>query len=257
MHPDGVALHIKASPVSTSGRIRVSAEVRERFPGFRASVVFAMGLRNSPSTPTSRAWLQAGAERGLAALRSGPPKDHPSIRNWRDAYSAFGAKPSAYPCSAEALLQRALKEGADAVPAINVLVDAYNAASLAYLLPIGGEDLDQVSGCCELRFAQAGDCRAEGDDASNAPKPGEAVWADDRGWTCRRWNWRQGIRTRLTEQTRNAYFLVEGMASATYEPDIDGAVNELCRRIVESVRPANLEVEQLIPSRAPSAAGIA
>ncbi len=253
----GFALRIKAHPVITSGRIRVSEQVRERFPGFRASVVYAMGLRNSPSTPESRAWLQAGAVRGLAALRGGSPREHPSLRNWRDAYSAFGAKPSAYPCSAEALLQRALKGGADAVPAINVLVDAYNSVSLARLLPIGGEDLDQVSGCCELRFARPEDCKPEGDDASAAPKPGEVVWADDRGWTCRRWNWRQGTRTRLTEQTRSAYFLVEGMASATYEPDIAGAVDELCRRIVDSVCPPSLEVEQLAPSQASSTAEIA
>lgn len=233
------------------GRIRVSPMVRERFPGFRASVIFAMDLKNSPSTPESRGWLRDGAERALVSLGGRAPREHPSLGQWREAYSAFGAKPSAYPCSAEALVQRVLKEGPGAVPAINVLVDAYNAVSLAHLLPVGGEDLDRIVGCCELRFARPEDCRAENDDATNAPKMGEVVWADDLGWTCRRWNWRQGARTRLTEQTRSAYFLVEGMASGSFEPDMASAADELCRRLSAAVSPGRLEVEHLVDARRP------
>ncbi len=211
-----------------------------------------MGVRNTPGTSESRSWLNAGAEQGIATLSGGTPKDHPSIKNWREAYSGFGAKPSAYPCSAEALIQRALKNGPDAVPTINMLVDAYNAVSLAHLLPVGGEDLDRMVGGCELRFAGPADCRPEGDDASNVPNPGEVIWADVLGWTCRRWNWRQGTRTRLTEGTRNAYFLVEGMASSTFEPDVAGAANTLRDRISRSFSPESLEVEHIISSPHPA-----
>jgi DNA/RNA-binding domain of Phe-tRNA-synthetase-like protein len=38
------------------------------------------------------------------------------------------------------------------------------------------------------------------------------VWCDEAGVTCRRWNWRQGTRTRLTEDSVSALFLLEGMA---------------------------------------------
>lgn len=43
------------------------------------------------------------------------------------------------------------------------------------------------------------------------PDAGEVVWCDDDGVTCRRWNWRQGTRTRLTEESVNALFLLEAM----------------------------------------------
>jgi hypothetical protein len=33
--------------------------------------------------------------------------------------------------------------------------------------------------------------------------------------TCRRWNWRQGVRTRLTEVSVNALFLLESLAPMT------------------------------------------
>jgi DNA/RNA-binding domain of Phe-tRNA-synthetase-like protein len=41
------------------------------------------------------------------------------------------------------------------------------------------------------------------------PEVGEVVWRDDAGVTCRRWNWRQCTRTQITEQTKNALFILE------------------------------------------------
>jgi DNA/RNA-binding domain of Phe-tRNA-synthetase-like protein len=52
--------------------------------------------------------------------------------------AAFGCKPSRYPCSAEAFLKRVAR--GDGLPAINRLVDLYNAVSVAFALPLGGED---------------------------------------------------------------------------------------------------------------------
>ena len=165
----------------TAARIRVSDEVLERFPSFRLRVLYAFGIRNRPSDATSREWLREGASRGLAALGGMRPGEHPHVKLWRDAYSAFGAKPSAYPCSAEALIQRVVKRGADAVPGINCLVDAYNAVSLAHLLPIGGEDLDRLVGPGVLRLATSKDANVDAATAADAPKPGEVIWADDVG----------------------------------------------------------------------------
>lgn len=41
------------------------------------------------------------------------------------------------------------------------------------------------------------------------PDAGEVVWRDDAGVTCRRWNWRQCYRTRLTGETTNAIFICD------------------------------------------------
>lgn len=227
-------------------RIRVSDEVLGRFPGFRLRVLYAFGVRNRPSDATSREWLREGAARGLAVLGGIRPGEHPRLRLWRDAYSAFGAKPSAYPCSAEALIQRVVKGGVDAVPGINCLVDAYNAVSLAHLVPIGGEDLDRLAGPCVLRFATTRDADLDAAGAPDAPKPGEVVWADDVGWTCRRWNWRQGPRTRLTESTRNAYFIIEAMAPALTETELDEAARELAERIDATASPEQLQIVRVV-----------
>ena len=70
----------------------------------------------------------AAAERAVASFVE-RATEHPHIAAWRGAFSAFGAKPKKYPCSAEALVGRVLK--GQALPRINVLVDLYNAVSVA------------------------------------------------------------------------------------------------------------------------------
>jgi DNA/RNA-binding domain of Phe-tRNA-synthetase-like protein len=39
------------------------------------------------------------------------------------------------------------------------------------------------------------------------------VWRDDAGVTCRRWNWRQCTRTRITTGTRNAVFILDALGA--------------------------------------------
>ena len=144
------------------------------------------------------------AEQHLRARGLTRPADDPHVAAWRAAFSAFGAKPSKYPCSAEALAARVLRGGT--LPRVNVLVDLYNAVSVRMLTPVGGEDLDHLQGALRLTIA-AGDEAFDGPDG--APRPGEIVWRDDAGVTCRRWNWRQGVRTRLTDATTRAFFVFD------------------------------------------------
>ncbi|WP_067450570.1 B3/B4 domain-containing protein [Actinomadura macra] len=179
-------------------RIAVDEAVRELRPDFAVLVVTAKGLANGPSDEQSAGWLaQAAAKAG----------DDPHVESWREAYRAFGAKPQRTRPSVDALLRRA-----DALPSINRVVDAYNAVSVEYALPIGGEDLDAYQGPARLVRATGDepfDVIAGGEPAVEHPAAGEVVWRDDAGVTCRRWNWRQCVRTRLTEDTENGLFLLE------------------------------------------------
>ena len=50
---------------------------------------------------------------------------------------------------------------------------------------------------------------AEGALKTESPEVGEVIWCDAAGVTCRRWNWRQGPRTQLTEATTDMWFVLE------------------------------------------------
>ncbi|MFG2475108.1 B3/4 domain-containing protein [Streptomyces fagopyri] len=193
--------------------LTVSDEVRALAPGFTHVAVEAYGLANGPSTEGTSALLDDAARRLAGRLDGRAPHEDPHMAAWREVYTAFGSKPSRTRNSAEALARRALTDAG--LPRINLLVDLYNAMSVAHLIPVGGEDVERVSEGMRLVRA-AGDEEfvtvAGGAETVEHPDAGEVVWRDGVGVTCRRWNWRQGPRTRLTEESTAAIFLLEGLA---------------------------------------------
>ncbi|EKS7194162.1 B3/4 domain-containing protein [Enterobacter ludwigii] len=133
---------------------------------------------------------------------------------WDDVFRAFGAKPKRTPCSASALRKRVLKEGA--LPPLDPVVDIYNAISIRYAIPVGGENLAAYAGAPRLTLAEGNepfDTLKEGQPVIEYPDAGEVIWRDDIGVTCRRWNWRQGVRTRLDSQAQHMWFILESLPS--------------------------------------------
>ncbi|MFI5632512.1 B3/4 domain-containing protein [Streptomyces sp. NPDC051664] len=211
--------------------LTVSDDVRTLAPGFTCLAVEARGLVNGESNEDSSALLDDATRRLVARLDSRAPHEDPHVAAWRDTYTAFGAKPSRTRNSAEALARRALTDAG--LPRINLLVDLYNAISVAHLIPVGGEDTDRIEGAMRLVRSTGQEpfrTVAGGEEAVEQPEPGEVVWCDDEGVTCRRWNWRQGVRTRLTEESVNALFLLESLAPMTIG-ELEAAGTELAESL--------------------------
>jgi DNA/RNA-binding domain of Phe-tRNA-synthetase-like protein len=174
-------------------RILVDDTVRALRPDFAVLLMTAEGLVNSPSAGD----LTVTGEVEDAAAH---------VEAWREAYRGFGVNPKRARPSVDALLRRA------ELPGVNRVVDAYNTVSVRYGLPIGGEDLDAYDGPARLVRADGGEpfeTVKNGEPVVEHPEPGEVVWRDDAGVTCRRWNWRQCTRTHITERTKNALFILE------------------------------------------------
>ncbi len=208
-------------------RLRVDPRIEETFPNYAVIVVYASNLENTVSNQASLEVLREAEARVRAAFSEAKPSDHPHIAAWRDAYQKFGLKPSKFLCSAEALIIRVAK-GND-LPAINALVDRYNAVSLRHVIPVGGEDWDHLAGDLTLSFADGSEpfeTMAQGEVVIDHPIPNEVVWKDAAGVTCRAWNWRQCLRTRLTESTTNAYFVLERLEPYPLE-HLHAAASEL------------------------------
>ena len=174
----------------------------ELFPGASLGVVVAHGMKPaSEVSPESIAEIQALLARAntLAEryLESPTLSENAPVRVWRQAYQQFKTKRGAR-CSIENLLKRVLK--GNPVGTISPSVDIYNAMSLKYALPFGGEDIDAFEGDLRLTVTQGGDAFLPlGEGAENDPTlPGELAYLDDAGAVCRCWNWRDGVRTALT-----------------------------------------------------------
>ena len=85
---------------------------------------------------------------------------------------------------------------------------------MLHRIPIGGENLNAYFGVARLTIAtgdETFDARDNGEIVLQHPEPGEVIWRDDIGATCRRWNWRQCVRTRLDENSTSLLFIVDGL----------------------------------------------
>ncbi|MFF7376938.1 B3/4 domain-containing protein [Streptomyces massasporeus] len=222
--------------------LTVSDDVRALAPGFTHVAIEAHGLVNGPSSEAGSALLDDAARRLAARLDGRAPHEDPHMAAWRQVYTAFGSKPSRTRNSAEALAKRALSDAG--LPRINLLVDLYNAVSVAHLIPVGGEDVDRIEGGMRLIRATGREdfvTVAGGEETVEHPDAGEVVWCDDVGVTCRRWNWRQGPRTRLTEETTSGVFLLESLAPMTVA-EVTAAAEELAALLAEFSPGADIAV---------------
>ena len=208
---------------------QVDAAVFALRPDYRALLLAADGIVAGPSDQAGDALLQAAEAAATEALRDRPAEELPHVAAWREAYRAFGAKPQRTRNSLEALLRRA----ASGLPRVNRLTDLYNAVSVLHQLPLGGEDLTRYTGPPRLVRAtgeEPFDTVADGVTVTEHPDPGEVVWCDDAGVTCRRWNWRQARRTQLRDDTTAALFILDALGPMTDEA-LHAAADDLAAQL--------------------------
>jgi DNA/RNA-binding domain of Phe-tRNA-synthetase-like protein len=202
-------------------------EVISRFPQFRVAFVIAEDLQLAEArAPELDSLIAVREEEARRCWADRELSDIPGVAAWRAAYKGFGIKKTSYRSSVERLVKR-VKAG-EHLPAVNTLVDIYNAVSLSHVFCCGADDLAKVSPPLMFRFSRPGDTFVDmgaerGEDANDPPKHGEVVYADARHVLCRRWNWRQDARTGITPATRRAVITVQ----ANGWGDLDAAVIDL------------------------------
>jgi DNA/RNA-binding domain of Phe-tRNA-synthetase-like protein len=203
------------------------AELTGRFPDFRVAAVVADGLVINIDRSGALDDRIRTAEEACRARHAGMDLSAiPGVAAWRRAYKGFGIKKTSYRSSVERLIKRVL--AADSLPVINNFVDIYNAVSLEHGFCIGADDLDKIAPPVAFRFSRPGDSFLDmgaeaGDDPNDPPKEGEVVLADTGHVLCRRWNWRQDMRSAITPQTRRALITVQSNGWG----DLEVAASEL------------------------------
>ncbi|MBX3089858.1 MAG: hypothetical protein KF772_04665 [Cryobacterium sp.] len=196
------------SPEEFLAACSIEPAVLELRPDYRAMLIVVDGLSPSLATNEIEQLLRAAEEHARTLLVSTPVAELPHVAAWRETFRAFGARPQHTRNSLEALTRRAQQE----LPRVNALTDIYNAISVLHQIPFGGEDFANYDGPARLVRASGEedfDTVADGVAAIEHPEPGEVVWRDDTGVTCRRWNWRQCRRTALSDSTRTALFILD------------------------------------------------
>lgn len=211
--------------------------VWQRFPSLVAGVACLDHVERMHPLP-------AAVERHLDAARqrletvSGEDATEgswPEVQAWRRVFAQMGLKPTQVRCAAESLLRRLRKEGN--LPSLHPLVDLCNAVSVHFAIPIAVFDMDFVAWPLEVRFATGSEQYENFTGASEAPEPGEVIFADAADHAhARRWAHRQSAQSAVATRTRRTLLVVEAMhqgamptvtqALSAIRTDLDGSGTE-------------------------------
>lgn len=200
----------------------VSSQVFEKYPDYSVALLHVDGVQGGPSNEHSERLLQDAEKATRELLRTTSLDELPEVVRWRAAFESFGVKPRVARSSFEALMRRVDK----GLPRIDLLTDIYNAVSVLHRIPVGGENLRAYSGPARLVLASGNetfDTRENGETVFQHPEVDEVIWRDDIGVTCRRWNWRQCVRTRLDENATSLLFIIDGLGPDSVEIATDAA----------------------------------
>jgi len=207
-------------------KLLITDMIFDDFPELVLGVVILHNIDNSQDRAEVSEMLRQAEAALPGKFGSTPVIEHPYIATWREAYRKFGAKPKNYPSSIEKLNRRVLN-GAT-IGHINNLVSLYNTISLRHILPVGGEDLDKIVGDVLLTRASNDEPPVFllGEKEARPPHAGEIIYKDDSGAICRRWNWKEADRTKLTQETKNAFLVIEALVPVP-RATVETAIREL------------------------------
>jgi len=212
-------------------KLKIDTRIFEKFPGLKIGVVTARNIDNHGFSDEIMQLIREKEKEIRANYDAEALSQHPKINSWRRAYSFFGAKPKKYKSSVESLYRMVLK-GLD-LRHINKIVNLYNYISLKCMIPAGGDDMAKVDGDIILKFGDGNEpFTALNSTERETAKEGEVVYADSKEVLCRRWNWRECDKTKMTEETKDVILVIEALPPVTRE-ELEEVEEDLSRLITE------------------------
>ena len=209
--------------LSDDMKFEITKDIFGSFPGLVEGILIVKGIDNKDPDDSMMKLIRAREVEIRKEFTKDRLSEEENISAWRKAYSSFGAKPSKYKSSVEALFRRILD--GDDLPEINKLVDIYNYISIKHAMPAGADDLKNIDGDIRLKISDGTERFLPlNSENPETPKENEVIYADDKDVLCRRWNWRECNKSKLTEDTTNTILYVESLVG---KKKLEAAMKEL------------------------------
>jgi DNA/RNA-binding domain of Phe-tRNA-synthetase-like protein len=179
------------------------------------------GVDNTRYVPQLEEEVRRVVEEVRRLLSLDTLKDHPVIRAYRDFYwRVLGIDPTKQRPAQEALLRRVLR--GEPLPRINPAVDAGNAASIKYIVPIGLYDIAKIKGrVLRIRFSRKGEV-FHPIGGSPIELDNQIVLASD-SQILHIYPYRDSVETKIEESTRDILVVIAGVAGVGEERLVETA----------------------------------
>lgn len=194
----------------------VEKDVFNELPDLFFGVVIGINIDNTKSNEKIKMDLEQACKGLTERLEGINLKQYEAILPYREAFQKVSINPNKFMSSIEAMAKRVQK--GTVLPSINPVVDMVNTLSLTHILPMGAHDLDQLSGNIHVRFSKENDPFIPLGKTEQEHLPtGELVYSDDERIRTRRWIWRQSDIGKITEESTNIFFPIDGFESRNKE----------------------------------------
>ncbi|HBY57266.1 MAG TPA: hypothetical protein DEG96_05335 [Candidatus Atribacteria bacterium] len=213
-------------------KVIIDPVIFTQFPDFKRGIIIVKDVENALSNKRIKRPLNKEIDKRVKEDLF----EHPFIKAWDEAHLRFGSNPDKFPPSIKSLLKRIKKGGG--FPFINSVVALFNYISIKYLIPCGGDDVDKIEGNLHLGFANGDESFIPlGGDDEEHPQPGEVIYFDDKSLKvmCRRWNWRNGDFSKITENTKRMVINIDGIGEVP-QSLIEEARDELAKLLIEQCK---------------------
>lgn len=212
-------------------KFSVSSEVFEKLDNVCFGVIVAKGIDNSLVKNDIVEKLDQSIKDCENKFKDTKVKELERILYYRDAFKELGINPNKFMSSIEAMLTRTSK--GKGLPNISPIVDLGNAVSLKYMVPLGAHDIDTLEGDIEVRFSKEGDSFIPlGTEETEILEDGELIYSAGDNVRTRRWIWRQSEQGKITDESKNIFFPIDGFTDKNYDSVIS-ARDELASLLKE------------------------
>lgn len=197
-------------------KFRVSKEVFEKFDNVCFGVIVAKGIDNTVEVNEIIQLLNKSIKECENKFKDTKIKELDEILYYRDAFNKLGINPNKFMSSIEAMLTRVSK--GKGLPNISPIVDLGNSVSLTHMVPLGAHDIDTLNGDIEVRFSQKGDNFIPlGCEEAEVLEEGELIYSAGDNVRTRRWIWRQSEQGKITNESKNIFFPIDGFKDKNYD----------------------------------------
>ena len=197
-------------------KFRVSKEVFEKFDNVCFGVIVAKGIDNTVEVNEIIQLLNKSIQECENKFKDTKIKELDEILYYRDAFNKLGINPNKFMSSIEAMLTRVSK--GKGLPNISPIVDLGNSVSLTHMVPLGAHDIDTLNGDIEVRFSKKGDNFIPlGCEESEVLEEGELIYSARDNVRTRRWIWRQSEQGKITNESKNIFFPIDGFKDKNYD----------------------------------------
>lgn len=211
----------------TSAHIKLNLNFKQSYPSATVGYALIHGISvakfNQELENERQTFLRA--QSGLTTeIISG----YPEIQSYRRMYRQMGIDWHSKRPSPEALLRR-LATGKGLYPPINTCVDAYNLIVMQNRISVGAFDADKIHFPVEVKLAAGGEqAYFIGDQTTPTTlNTYEVCYFDQQGPYNLDYNYRDALRTVVTEKTKNIWINTEGVFDITPEQILETLANTI------------------------------